>query len=99
MQTTILGIFLDRNKAENALAELNKSGYNSQDISIIMRDQVEREKLVNNTGTKVAEGTLSGAATGGALGGIAGLLVGIGAITIPGIGAVLIGGPLAVALG
>lgn len=99
MRKTILGIFSERNDAEEAIYDLEATGYKTKDISIIMRDQGEREKLAHNTGANVAEGAVTGATTGGVIGGIAGLLIGIGAIAIPGIGPLLIGGPIASALG
>jgi hypothetical protein len=98
-KSMLLAVFLDRVQADDAINALASEGYRPHDISVIMRDKVEREKLVDNTGAHVAESAVSGVATGGALGGLAGLLIGVGAIAVPGIGALLIGGPLAAALG
>lgn len=99
MAVTMLGIFSTRNQAEDAITELRDKGYDVKNMSIIMKDRQEKERLASDTGITVGEGLATGAATGAIMGGIAGLLVGIGAITIPGIGALLIGGPLAAALG
>lgn len=99
MDKTVFGIFADREHAESAINELESKGFNTKDISIIMRDQNEAKEIHHNTGANVAGGAASGATTGAVVGGIAGLLVGIGAITIPGIGGILIGGPIATALG
>lgn len=95
----IFGVFNERDNAEEAISELESEGFNPDDISIIMKNKTEAESIRDNTGARVAEGSVSGAATGAAIGGIAGLLVGIGALAIPGIGAILIGGPIAAALG
>lgn len=95
----LLGVFEHRNQAEEAITNLEDAGFKTKDISVVMKDTHESEKLTSNTGTNVAGGAASGAATGGVIGGLAGLLVGIGAITVPGLGAILIGGPLAAALG
>src|SRR5258706_9338553 len=99
MTYTIFGVFNDRVNAEDAIAELEKTGYSPKDISIIMKEGTERERFANDTGTNVAGSAATGATTGAVIGGIAGLLIGLGAITIPGIGAILIGGPFGAALG
>lgn len=95
----MLGIFSNREMAENAIAQLEKENYEVKNMSIIMKDGEESKRLANNTGANVGSGVATGAATGAVLGGIAGILIGIGAIAIPGIGALLVGGPLAAALG
>jgi uncharacterized membrane protein len=99
MAKMVLGVFTERDDAEDAIEELKTAGYNAKDISIIMKNDKESEEFADSTGTNVAEGAVSGAATGGVIGAIAGLLIGVGAIAIPGLGAILIGGPLATALG
>ncbi len=99
MTNMILGVFSDRPNAEHAIDELNSSGYDPKNISIIMKDKAEETAIAHNTGANVAGGAASGATTGGVIGALAGLLVGIGAIAVPGVGALLIGGPLAAALG
>jgi uncharacterized membrane protein len=99
MADMVLGIFSEREHAEEAIEQLKDDGYDAKDISIVVKDTDVAETVVNNTGANVVDGASSGAVTGGALGALAGLLVGIGAITLPGIGALLIGGPLAAALG
>jgi hypothetical protein len=96
---TVIGIFRDRDDAEDAINVFENAGLQAKDISIIMQDRAEAESLASDTGTSVAGSALTGATTGGVLGGIAGLLIGVGAITIPGLGPLLIGGPLATALG
>lgn len=93
----VLGIFIDRLGAENALSKLEASGYNPRDISIMMKDTREARHFASDTGASVASGTISGAATGGVLGALAGLLVATG--VFPGLGTFLIGGPLAISLG
>lgn len=97
----VFGIFPDRSRADNAIDDLAESGYNTKDVSVIMRSEdmgVERQPKEMAT-AGMAGGVVSGATAGGIIGGIAGLLIGLGAITIPGIGVLLIGGPLAAALG
>ena len=89
MAKTVLGVFANRDDAEDAINRLEADGYNPKDISIVMKDHKTAEYIRDNTGADVA--------TGGVLGALAGLLVATG--IVPGIGAILIGGPVAVALG
>jgi hypothetical protein len=99
MASMNLAVFSDQDDAEDAIAELERSGFNPKELSVVMKDSGQARAVAQDTGASVAEGMASGITTGGVLGGIAGLLIGIGAISIPGIGALLIAGPLASALG
>jgi uncharacterized membrane protein len=96
MDTTLLGIFSSRVHAENAISELTREGFDTRDISLVMKTE---DQPVSHNGTNMAEGAASGVVTGGVLGGLAGLLIGLGAITLPGIGGLLVAGPIAAALG
>lgn len=99
IQKTVIGVFSDRDDAEDAIASLKQEDYNPKDISIVMQSSDDSQQLAHSTGTNVVGGAATGATTGAVIGGIAGLLVGVGALAIPGFGALLIGGPLATALG
>lgn len=99
MKKTIIGVFINKIDAEEAIAELEVHGFNPRDMSIVMKDARTGEEIEQNTGANMAGGAVTGVTTGGVIGGLAGLLVGIGAITIPGIGGLFIAGPLASALG
>jgi uncharacterized membrane protein len=98
MAKNYIGIFSTVDKAEAAIQDFQLSGYETKDISVVVKNDNVAERL-KNTGAHVAEGATSGATTGGAIGLLAGLLVGMGVLTIPGIGAIMVGGPLATALG
>ena len=106
--------FNDRESAERALETLMKRGYSRDDVSIVMTDEarkryyaptVEQTPVVERTtvektatGTKAAEGGLTGAAIGGTAGAVAAALaVAGGSMLIPGLGLV-IAGPIAAAL-
>jgi len=93
-----LGIFSDRTSAEAAVNQLEQTGYNTKEISIITRDTAVQTHT-QDAGDSMAAGAAEGITTGGVIGGLAGLLIGIGALTIPGVGAILIGGPISAALG
>ena len=96
MANTIFGIFAERESAEQAINSLKSQGYNPKDISIVMKDRNEGEKIAKETGSDVAGGAVAGATSGAVLGGLAGLLA---SIALPGLGAFFIGGPIAAALG
>jgi hypothetical protein len=95
----VLGVFSNRNYAEQAIMDLESSGFDPKDISIVMKDHTHASNIAESTGASVAEGAVSGGTTGAVVGGLAGLLIGIGAVAIPGLGGILIGGPLVAALG
>ncbi len=99
MRKTIAALFPDRDSAERAIRELKAAGLSGDQIGVAMRDRSEQGKLVEDTGTKAAEGAVSGAVGGGVLGGIVGLLIGMGALVIPGVGPIIAAGSLASALG
>lgn len=98
MAKTIVSIFKYENDVEAAVKELDNLGYDTKEMSVVMKDVKKTEKM-EDMGVHVSEGAASGVAAGGALGGVAGLLVGLGIITIPGVGPFLAAGPIATALG
>jgi uncharacterized membrane protein len=91
MSKVVLGVFRDRNQAEEALSDLKEQGFD-RDVSLIARD-AERDQ-----GGAEGQDLTEGAFTGGAVGGIAGLLAGAGALLIPGIGPIIAAGPIAATL-
>lgn len=97
MANVVLGVFSERDRAEEAISELEEEGYNPKDMSIIMKDRFETREFQEDTGAgNVVGGAVGGAATGAVLGGLAGL---VASFIIPGLDAFFIGGPLAAALG
>jgi hypothetical protein len=96
---TVIGIFADKVNAETAIDRLNDLGYKSENMSLIMKENIAGEKTIKGVGVNMAEGAASGVATGGVIGGITGFLIGAGMLAIPGLGALFIGGPLAATLG
>ncbi|MGI6097917.1 MAG: hypothetical protein ACOYBM_07380 [Dethiobacteria bacterium] len=95
MSKTVLGIFRNRDGAENALSELKAQGF-EDDISLVAKD--DREQDQDDTMTMENQDLTEGSVTGGALGGLAGWLAGAGALLIPGVGPIIAAGPLAAAL-
>ena len=92
MSKVVIGVFHDRDRAEDALQDLKDKGFD-KDVSLIARDGEEKDQ-----GGMEEQNLTEGTFTGGALGGIAGLLAGTGALLIPGIGPIIAAGPIAAAL-
>ncbi|MDT6942367.1 hypothetical protein RI570_20080 [Brucella pseudogrignonensis] len=87
---TVTGLFDVYSSAKVAVANLEKAGIPSSDISIVSRHS---EKESNAT-----EGAGVGAGIGAAVGGAGGLLAGLGIMAIPGVGPVVAAGWLAATL-
>lgn len=97
MNKLVIGIFSHMNDAENAISKLESMGYNSREISIVMKERDKGERMAQERSTHAGSGVATGATAGGVIGVLAGLLVATG--VIPGLGAFFVGGPLAAALG
>ncbi len=98
-RNTVIGVFDDRDDAEDAIKALKEAGFPADQIGVAARDRNAAGALAEETGTEAGTGAATGALTGGLLGGVAGWLIGIGALAIPGIGPLIAAGPLAAALG
>lgn len=94
MSKTVVGVFYNHSRAENALSELKELGY-EDDISLVAKDEARGE---DDTVTMEDQDLTEGTVSGGAIGGIAGWLAGAGALLIPGVGPIIAAGPLAAAL-
>src|ERR1700759_3434825 len=92
--TAVYGIYATRSGAENGVDALTANGFRSEDISVLMQDNVGTKDFAHEKQTKAPEGTVTGAVAGGALGGTLGMLVGIGALAIPGLGPFIAAGPI-----
>ncbi len=92
--TAVFGIFRDRLHAEQCVDALMDAGFRSEDISVLLPDNVGTKDFAHEKHTKAPEGTAAGAGTGVVLGGTLGLLLGTGALMIPGLGPFIAAGPL-----
>jgi len=92
--TAVYGIYRTRPDAENAVDEFLVSGFRSEDISVLLQDNVGTKDFAHEKHTKAPEGTATGAVAGCAIGGTLGLLAGIGALAIPGVGPLIAAGPV-----
>src|SRR3954465_8581447 len=96
--TAVFGIYRDRQQVEQAVDTLLDGGFRSQDISVLMPDNVGTKDFAHEKNTKEPERAAPGATTGAVAGGTLGLLAGIGALAIPGIGPFIAAGPIMGAL-
>ena len=104
----LVGLFRDRDNAEQAYDGLKEKGYTDDEINVLMSsdtrsryfgDDDNKDKDDNNDlGKKSAEGAGVGSAIGGTIGAIVGAVAAIGTnLLLPGVGLV-VAGPLAAAL-
>lgn len=96
-RTTVVGVFHDRARAEEAHKALRQAGFPENQISIVTRgEQGETGGAVAEPGNEAGTGAATGAAAGAGLAALASLGMTFG--IIPVIGPVLAIGPLAAAL-
>src|SRR5438270_3822869 len=96
--TSAYGIFRTRAQAENAVDRMVAAGFRTEDISVLLPENVGTKDFAAEKNTKAPEGAATGAGAGAALGGTLGLLAGIGALAIPGVGPFIAAGPIMGAL-
>lgn len=94
----VIGLVSSDAKAELIVAELQRAGFATSDISVLFPDKRGTRDFAHENNTKAPEGAVAGVGAGGAIGGTLGLLAGIGALAIPGVGPFIAAGPIMAAL-
>jgi hypothetical protein len=94
----VYGIYSSREHAEEAIESMRSAGFRSEDISVMLPDNVGSKDFGHERHTKAPEAATAGAATVGIIGGTLGWLVGAGALVIPGLGPFIAAGPIMAAL-
>ena len=91
-----VAIFNTHEEAENAVKELQKSGFDMKKLSIVGKDYHTEEQVVGyyNAGDRMKVWGKLGAFWGG----LWGILFGAGFFLIPGIGPIIVAGPLVAAI-
>src|SRR5882757_6309050 len=97
--TAVFGIYRDRLHVEQTVDALLEQGFRSEDISVLLPDNVGTKDFAHEKHTKAPEGAATGAGAGAVVGGTLGLLAGVGALAIPGLGPFIAAGPIMGALG
>ncbi len=92
MARNVVGLFSDRQSAEQAVADLKAAGFDPSRIGVVMKDKQETHEIAEEQGTRSTEGAVTGGVIGGSLGAI---LAATGALVIPGIGPFISAGILA----
>ena len=92
--TAVFGIYRDRVHVEQGVDALVRSGFRTEDISVLLPENVGTKEFAHEKHTKAPEGATAGAGTGAVVGGTLGLLAGIGALAIPGLGPFIAAGPI-----
>jgi len=95
MARSIVGLFANRQAAEQAIVDLKNAGFDPSRIGVVMQDKKEAQEVAHEHGTSSTEGAVGGSIIGGTAGA---LLAATGALVIPGIGPFISGGILATAL-
>jgi hypothetical protein len=98
MSRAVFCIAKTESQADSIVGELKKSGFSSNDVSVLLPDKKGTRDFAHEKNTKAPEGATTGAGAGGLLGGGLGWLVGIGALAIPGVGPLIAAGPILAAL-
>jgi hypothetical protein len=87
--TAVIGVFANRERAQAAVNELRNAGLEESEIGVVGR-QTEVPALDRSTNSKIAEGSIIGAATGAGAGALWAL--GIVTLGLPAIGPAVAGG-------
>lgn len=90
--TTVSAVFKTRKQAEDALHQLDKAGFNDNQVSFVMSEATRDSyiKEIKDT-NKADEGIAVGASLTGLAGAVAGMLMAAGAIAIPGLNVIVTG--------
>jgi hypothetical protein len=96
-KTTIVGVFHERDAAEQAIDDLYRAGFHDEEIGFAVRhDDASTGEIIDECDTHAESGAVTGALTGLGLGALAGLGVLAGAIPV--VGPAIAGGTLGVIL-
>jgi len=99
--TNVAGVFDSKHEADAAVSKLLDTGFNKEDLSLIVSDHARHAIFASPTDdetSRAVEGGAAGALLGGALGALIGGLTLVGIILVPGSGGLLAVGPLVAAL-
>src|SRR6187399_2420678 len=94
----VIGLVSSEAQADSIVAQLQRSGFSTNDISALFPDKAGTRDFAHEKNTKAPEGAITGVGAGGVIGGTLGLLAGIGALAIPGLGPFIAAGPIMAAL-
>ena len=91
MEHLVTATFKTHLAAEDALRNLELTGVNDSQISIVLTDETRKGGFNLETHSKADEGVAGGATAGGIIGAVLGALMAAGTIVIPGLNLVVTG--------
>lgn len=98
MARTVVGVFDQKEQAEEAVRQLKDEGYTEREISVVAKGEEGQGGGQGQGSGQMGADMSEGVTWGGTLGGLAGLMAGVGALAIPGLGPLVAAGPLAATL-
>jgi uncharacterized protein (TIGR02271 family) len=101
MTKTVVGVYADAGRAEEAFQDLIDSGFAQNDVSIVAQEREGRAgeaPAAYHDESRAGTGAATGAGIGAAIGGAGGLMAGLGLLAIPGFGPIIAAGPIVAAL-
>lgn len=90
----VFGIYSSYRDLERGIDLLQKAGFRSTDISVLLPENASPQPIERSRRSKASEGAAAGGFSGALVGGTLGWLAGIGVIAIPGVGPLLAAGPI-----
>lgn len=90
----VFGIYSSREVANNAVNRLKVAGFRTEDISVLLQDNVGTKDLGHEKHSKAPEETVRNGIYGAILGGIVGGLIGVGIISAPLLSPLTLAGPV-----
>lgn len=94
----VFGIYASRELADNAVNRLKAAGFRTEDMSIMLQDNVGTKDLGHEKHTKAPEETVRDGIYGAIIGGIIGGLIGAGVISFSFLSPLIVAGPVIGAL-
>lgn len=91
MTTTVVGVFKNRESAQQAILKVEQIGITDKQIGLLLSDESRRNRFSFIESSKADEGATFGASAGGLLGTLAGGLLSAGVMIIPGLNLVVTG--------
>jgi predicted lipid-binding transport protein (Tim44 family) len=96
--SSVFGVYQDRQAVDEAIDDLRAAGFRSTDISVLIQENEGTKDLAHQKNTKAPEGAAAGGIASGAVGGVLGGLIGAGLLAIPGLDPLVVAGPIVAAL-
>src|SRR5579863_7691849 len=81
--TAVFGLYPDENEVAEAIGQLERTGFRTTDLSILLPENLGSKDLGHEKHTKAPEGAVAGGVAGGMVGGLLAYLMNGGVIPLP----------------